>query len=145
MGIEDTLRKPIRIPYGSGHDVQPPRARVALRAQKLITAQAAAAGGATAVDWDAVVREMGVADDPSYDFNVDLFGAEAYEAMLDDLTGEEMTYAQQAMLLWCLPGITRDVVEGFLADPTVRAAPNRAARRKAAASAGAKSKSTGTK
>ncbi len=141
MGIEDTLRKPIRLPYGSGHDLQPPRARVALRAQKLMAAQSAAAGSATAVDWDAVVREVG-----GDDLYVDLFGAELFEALLDDLTGEEMTYAQQAMLLWCLPGITRDVVEGFLADPTVRAAPNRAARRrKPAASGGAKSKSTGTK
>lgn len=142
MGIEDTLRKPIRIPYGAGHDVQPPRARVALRAQKLVMAQAAASGSAQAVDWDAVARETGAG--PGYDLNVDLFGAETYEAMLDDLTGEEMTYAQQAMLLWCLPGITREVVEGFLADPTVRAAPNRAARRRRAASAGPKSNGTGT-
>jgi len=140
--VEDLLRQPLRVPFGKGYEIPPPTARVGLRMQRIAVAvmQAQESGDASSVTPEA----LGLPAD--YDSNRDLLGAELYEAMLDDLTTDELARVVRAVGSWAMPGVSREAAEASLMDPFQAPPRNRAARRataRRAASSGASSKSTG--
>lgn len=145
MGIEETLRQPLHVPFGRGWDVPPPTARVALRVQKYTQAVVAALKDES-VDVPAMLRSLGLDPDVAYSAEEDLLG-ELYEPMLDDLTIEEFGRVSRAMIAWSMPGMSREAAEASLADPTsARPKPNRATRRApgSGSTKSAASKLTGT-
>lgn len=131
MSVEDLLHAPLRLPFGAGYDVPPPKARAAMRVQKVMAAISREESTGVKIDVDALARRMGVTSDGEYDMNVDLFGEELYEQLLDDLNVEELGIATQAMFMWIMPNGSRALAEAFIADPTPRPPANRAQRRKA--------------
>lgn len=145
MSIDETLRATLHVPFGRGYDVPPPKARVALRVQKYTSIVVQALGGDADVDWRATMRRLGLDPDVEYSAEADLLG-DLYEPMLDDLTAEEFARVGRAMVAWTMPGMTREMVEASLLDPTKAPAQlNRAARRKASrGSTSPASTSTGT-
>lgn len=126
MSSLDTLYAPLHLPFGAGYDVPPPSARAAMRVQKITAAIHAASDHD--VDMEKLAQRLGI-DPDEYDINIDLYGADLYERLLDDLNHEQMAVAQQAVLLWLMPGAGRAKAEEYLADPTKAARPTRAARR----------------
>jgi len=145
VSIDETLRATLHVPFGRGYDVPPPNARVALRVQKYTSIVVQALRGDADVDWRATMRSLGLDPDVEYSAEADLLG-DLYEPMLDDLTAEEFARVGRAMVAWTMPGMTREMVEASLLDPTKAPAQlNRAARRKASrGSTSPASTSTGT-
>lgn len=147
MSIDETLHQALRVPFGKGYDVPPPKARVALRVRRFTEAVVDAQRSGAVVDVLATLTQLGL--DAGYNIEVDLLGADLYEAMLDDLTAEEFARVVRAVGVWVLPGATREMAEQSLMDPMVAPVqPNRAARRastrRKASSPGGASRSTGT-
>lgn len=146
MSIEETLHAPLHVPFGAGYDIPPPKARVALRVQKYTSAvvQALRAEGTT-VDVPALLRRLGLDPDVEYSAEADLLG-DLYEPMLDDLTAEEFARVSRAVIMWAMPGVSREVAEESLMGPMQAPAKlNRAARRMAGRGSNpSASKTTGT-
>lgn len=147
MSLDETLHQPLHVPFGKGYDIPPPKARTALRVRRFTEAVVDAQRSGSVVDVSATLAQLGL--DADYNIEVDLLGADLYEAMLDDLTAEEFARVVRAVGVWVLPGASRELAEQSLTDPMVAPVqPNRAARRattrRKAPSPGAASKSTGT-
>lgn len=145
MSVESLLHQPLKVPFGAGYEIPPPKARVGLRVQKIAAATMQAQQSGEPLNLTGLLESIGV--DYGYDVSRDLIGDETYEAMLDDLTSDELGRVVRAMGIWVMPGATREMAEASLMDPFEAPRKNRAARRAhpKAASTGSASKSTGTR